>query len=42
MLQSTLPASSRRQRGVVEVVQFWQIGGEEVDVEGVAEGEEVG
>lgn len=25
-LQRTAPASSRRQRGVVEVVQFWQTG----------------
>ena len=28
-LQRTEPASSRRQRGVVDVVQFWQIGGAE-------------
>lgn len=26
-LQRTDPASSRRQSGVVDVVQFWQIGG---------------
>jgi hypothetical protein len=27
-LQSTEPISSRRHNGVVEVVQFWQVGGE--------------
>jgi len=30
-LQRTEPFSSRRQRGVVEVEQFWQTGWEEVD-----------
>lgn len=41
-LQSTEPISSRRQRGVVEVVQFWHVGGELLwPPPVVAEGEDV-